>query len=131
MKWSEAYATGIARIDEQHKMIFRMAEDFRSALDEGGGEHVYRGLLQALNLYVRTHFGFEEKCMARYHCPVAQQNKDAHARFIGMLTGFQQQYTDAGFRSTDARNLVDSIDLWLADHICSTDVRLKPYVPRP
>ena len=33
MKWSDQYATGIDHIDDQHKMIFKMAEDFRAALD--------------------------------------------------------------------------------------------------
>jgi len=35
MKWSDDYATGIERIDEQHKTIFRMAEDFGAALATG------------------------------------------------------------------------------------------------
>jgi hemerythrin len=131
MKWSEAYATGIARIDAQHKMIFKMAEDFRSALDEQKGERVYPALLQTLDIYVRTHFGFEEECMARYTCPAARSNKEAHAWFLGMLTEFQRRYAGAGYEDADARNLVDSIDKWLADHIGNTDIQLKHYVQQP
>ena len=40
MKWSEAFATGVSRIDDQHKMLFAMAADFRDALDESRGERV-------------------------------------------------------------------------------------------
>ena len=36
MKWRDEYATGVQSIDEQHMMIFKTADDFRSALDEGG-----------------------------------------------------------------------------------------------
>jgi hemerythrin len=131
MKWSDAYATGIARIDAQHKMIFKMAEDFRSALDEQKGERVYPALLQTLDVYVRTHFGFEEECMARYNCPAAQGNKEAHAWFIGMLTEYRRRYAGAGYEDADARNLVDGIDKWLADHICKTDLQLKQYAQHP
>jgi hemerythrin len=131
MRWSDQYATGIERIDDQHKMIFKMAEDFRVALDEGSGERVYGGILEALHLYVRTHFGFEERCMAKYHCPAAQRNREAHVRFVEILTEFQQRYAVSGFDRADARNLVDTIDRWLADHICRIDVHLKQSVEKP
>ena len=128
MKWSDEYATGNRQIDDQHRMIFKMAEDFRAALDEGKGERVYGGMLQSLDVYVRTHFGFEERCMDTYGCPVAEGTKKAHDRFVEVLAGFQQRYTAVGFDRGDARNLVDTIDTWLADHICRIDVRLKEYV---
>ena len=130
MKWSDQYASGIEQIDDQHKMIFKMAEDFRAALDEGVGERVYGEMLESLDLYVRTHFGFEERCMEKYSCPVAAGNKKAHARFVEVLSGFQQRYTAGGFDRTDARDLVNTVDQWLADHICRIDVRLKSFVER-
>ena len=128
MKWSDEYSTGIEQIDSQHKMIFKMAEDFRAALDEGMGERMYGGMLQSLDLYVRTHFGYEEKCMVRYACPAAEANSKAHRKFAEVLSGFQQRYGVSGFDRADARELVDTIDRWLSDHIARIDVRLKEYV---
>jgi hemerythrin len=125
MKWSDAFATGIDRIDDQHKMIFKMAEDYRQALDEGRGETVYGEMLRSLDLYVRTHFGYEEGCMARYQCPAAQSNKDSHARFSEVLTGYRERFDARGFDRSDARSLVDTIDHWLTGHICRIDVLLK------
>ncbi|MBK6494267.1 MAG: hemerythrin domain-containing protein [Gemmatimonadetes bacterium] len=92
MKWSEAFATGVSRIDDQHKMLFAMAADFRDALDESRGERVYAGLLESLELYVVSHFSYEEGCMARFVCPVAADNKVAHAIFVGMLEEFNVRY---------------------------------------
>jgi hemerythrin-like metal-binding protein len=130
MKWSDQYATGNQQVDDQHKMIFKMAEDYRAALDEGMGERVYGDMLRSLDVYVRTHFGYEEKCMDKYACPVADGNKKAHDRFVEVLAGFQQRYATGGFSPTDARELVDTLDAWLADHICRIDVRLKDYVEK-
>ena len=130
MKWSDDYATGNEQIDDQHKTIFKMAEDFREALNEGSGERVYDGMLQSLDLYVRTHFGFEEKCMDMYACPVAAGNKKAHDRFVEVLSRFQKRYAASGFDRADARDLVDTVDRWLAEHICRIDVRLKEYVEK-
>ena len=130
MRWSEEYATGVARVDEDHKMIFRMAADYRAALDAGQGRAVYPDFLDSLFLYCRGHFGFEEQCMEAYRCPVAQRNKEAHVGFLETLSGFKQRYAASGYDSTDARRLVDTIDQWLDYHICRIDVHLKRCVSK-
>jgi hemerythrin len=127
MKWSNEYAIGIERIDEHHKMLFKMAEDFRDALEEGRGERVYAELLHSLGVFVKSHFAFEETCMERYSCPVAQKNMEAHRRFSEVISWFQQEYKLRGFVEEDAHHIVDTIDWWLADHICTVDIQLKQY----
>lgn len=128
VNWNDDYATGIQYIDDQHKMLFQMAEDFRSALEVGEGEGVYSSLLDALKLYCRSHFGIEEKCMDEYHCPVAQVNKRDHEKFLKTLAGFQQRYAASGFSRTDAWELTDVMSKWLVNHIVHIDLQLKQYI---
>jgi hemerythrin len=130
MKWSEEYATGIERIDDHHRMLFKMSEDFREALDAGGGERVYGSLLRSLDVYARSHFHFEEGCMERYRCPVAQQNKSAHEEFVLRLAGFQQRHAAKGFDREDVLGLVDFLDQWLSGHIGTIDVQLRHSVEK-
>jgi hemerythrin len=106
-------------------MLFQISEDFRSALDEGRGARVYGVLLQTLSGYALNHFGQEEQCMARYHCPAAETNSRAHAQFINLLKRFQQRYDLIGFDGVDAQQLVEFVDQWLADHIARIDVQLR------
>jgi hemerythrin len=128
MKWSEDYVTGVGHIDDQHKMLFRMAEDFRAALDEGPGGRVYGSFLQSLDAYAHSHFQFEEGHMDRCHCPVAQENREAHLEFTQVLSRYAQNYAASGFARADARSLTDTMDRWLVDHICGIDVHLKDWV---
>ena len=128
MKWSIEFATGIDRIDDQHRMLFSFSEDFKAALDEGAGERTYGTLLDSLAVYARAHFGFEEGCMERFRCPIAKQNMQAHEVFLEALTGFKERYALRGFNRMEAIRLVAFIDSWLAGHICSIDVQIKPYV---
>jgi hemerythrin-like metal-binding protein len=128
MKWIDAYATGVQRIDEQHQMIFKTAEDFRTALDGAQGEKTYGVLLNFLEPYCRGHFGFEERCMTEYHCPAAGRNAQAHLGFMVVLSGYRERYAANGYSAADARALVDAVDQWLDGHICRIDVQLKDSV---
>ena len=130
MKWKDEYATGISQIDEQHKSIFRMAEDFESALDEGGGERVYDILLDALEGYCKGHFQFEERCMEKYQCPVAHKNKEAHSVFLETLRDYQQRYAASGYLDAAARELVNTVNRWLDEHICHIDDHLRNCVKK-
>jgi len=130
VKWREDYATGIDQIDRDHQMIFQMSEDFRAALDAGRGADVYSIMLDNLDLFCRGHFGFEERCMAEYRCPVAQINKAAHEKFVQTLSGFRQSFATYGYDRTDALRLVDTTDQWLNDHICKVDIHLKRCVSK-
>ena len=128
MEWSERFETGVQRIDDQHRMLFKMTGDFRAALDEGKGKAVYDILLESLDLYARGHFAFEEDCMFRHQCPAAQRNQTAHRRFIAIVADYQAKYDVSGFSRLDARSLLDTLDEWLSNHICRIDVQLKDYV---
>jgi len=78
-------------------MIFTMVGDFRTSLNEGLGKRIYQGLLQTLSFYCQGHFGVEEQLMDEYCCPVAQKNRDAHVKFLEVLSGFEQRYAVSGF----------------------------------
>lgn len=130
MKWKEEYATGVQRLDEQHIMIFKTAEDFRSALDDGTGENIYPTLLEFLAGYCKGHFHFEEDCMDKYRCPVARDNKEAHSMFLETLKDYRGRYATSGYNAIDARELVDKVDSWLDKHICRIDVHLRNCVKK-
>ena len=69
--------------------------------------------------------------MDDYQCPVAQRNREAHMRFVDVLSDYQQRYVARGFEGADARALVDTVDHWLAEHICRLDVYLKQCLKKP
>ena len=60
---------------------------------------------------------------------MAEINQAAHGRFTTFLNSYAERYAAQGFVRTDARELVDTIDLWLVNHITRIDVRLRDSVP--
>ena len=125
MKWKEEYETGVLRVDQQHKMIFKMTNDFRLALDEGRGESIYALFLEYLDSYCKAHFNFEEGCMNKLKCPAARKNKKAHLTFVNNFQVYLRRYESSGYSETDARQFIDTVDDWLDDHICCIDVHMK------
>lgn len=130
MKWKNEYSIGIEPIDEQHKMLFQMVGDFQAVLNDGNGERTYSLLLGTLDAYVRSHFSIEEQCMTQHRCPVAEKNKNAHAELIETLSEYQQRYNASGYNYVEASRLVDTLEQWLADHICRIDMHLKKCVKK-
>ena len=130
MKWSEQYSTGIAHLDEQHKLLFRMAERLREILADQGGMRLYAQWLDVLDTYAGSHFEYEEGCMHRLQCPAGGANKAAHAQFQETVATFHRRYADRGYTVADARELVEFLEAWLTDHIARIDVQLRPCVGR-
>ncbi len=128
MKWKEEHATGIERVDEQHRTLFKAADDFRIALAGGRGAKSYFVLLDFLASYAKRHFRFEERCMLQHSCPVAEQNKEAHSRFLANLYEFQQRYETGGYKAADALQLINTLEAWLDAHICHIDIHLRSCV---
>jgi hemerythrin-like metal-binding protein len=124
-EWKEEYATGDDTVDRQHRMIFKMAADFRLALEDGAGGGVYGGLLDSLGLYCRGHFALEEMTMEKYDCPAVEENKAAHALFLETYEGFLERFERYGYRDEDARALMDLLESWLVDHILAIDLQLR------
>jgi hemerythrin len=130
MKWKQAYATGNAEIDEQHKSLFSFSEEFRDVLDNGFGEKTYDLFLEFLAEYSKFHFEFEEECMLAHKCPAACNNKDEHALFTKVVAKEIETFENLGFDRGRAFALLDKIDTWLDSHICRIDVQLKECIER-
>jgi len=128
MKWKKEYATGEAEIDRQHQTLFAYVEDFREVLKEGCTPDTYRGALEFLDIYSKTHFGFEEDCMHAHKCPAACKNKKEHSLFLNVVRKETEDFEANGFSNKKAMELMDIIDNWLDSHICRVDIQLKDYL---
>lgn len=124
MGWSDKLITGIESIDNQHKMLFKMADDFRESLEDNRGEGAYSGLLISLYSYTQAHFSMEEKFIAAIQHPLAERNKEEHSKFIEVISGYQDRYTKNGYDRKEAYSLLDTVNCWLEEHISNIDMQL-------
>ncbi len=129
IKWDDAYAIGEPSIDEQHKKLFQYFHDLESALKQRDiDKAMFLHVLDYLEDYAKMHFGNEETCMHRFHCPIAQTNQTAHRRFIESYGYFRKLLEKEAVSQQLFNALLTWGEEWLIDHICKIDSQLKPFV---
>lgn len=128
LAWDDKYGCGIDKVDDQHKKLFEMVNKFEEDIKAGSGERAFRSALVFLAGYVKNHFGFEEECMEKHGCPVAEQNMNAHRKFLETYKAFEEKLGREGFTWDNLRELHTTMENWLIGHICKVDVHLKTCV---
>ncbi len=128
MRWTEEYSTGVPKVDEQHKVLFKAVNDYRKTFEAGEMEAQFDATLKFLAQYSRGHFTTEEHCMDEYRCPAAQKNKEAHVGLTTALGGFIERYEANGYSAEEAQTLLETLEAWLDDHIKRVDCELRKCV---
>jgi len=123
--WRAEYETGIPKVDEQHKELFRQTEILmdRSKID------LVPETLRFMGEYVVKHFGAEERAHARLNYPKAGAHKKLHEdfarKFTEMKGKFEAAPEEAKFAAvTQLERVAVS---WLKDHIMAQDKDFAEY----
>lgn len=125
LAWKEHFSTQNDQVDEQHKELFKMVNDFEQQIRDDQARSGYRDVLGFLGDYAKVHFADEERIMEENQCSIAQENKEAHRQFLEAYSGFVKRFQTQGYSDTLAHELLKTTQDWLVKHICGMDVRLR------
>jgi hemerythrin len=127
--WDDSMSTGVSLIDAQHKMLFQKFNEFSEAMSgprsKSKSREVAGELLDFLQFYAKWHFGQEENCMDQYKCPVAAQNKQAHAEFIKTFGEFYTEWQADTMTPELANKTYVELEKWLLVHVARVDTQLR------
>lgn len=126
--WTDDLATGVSKIDDQHKELFKRINNLLIACNKGKGRREIEGVVKFLDEYVDTHFSDEERIMIRYEYPSYPAHKAQHLEFVEKLSELKKRLDQegAGLVIVIATNqmLVD----WLRTHIRRLDKELGSFL---
>ena len=125
LEWKDHLSTTIDDVDEQHKKLFKMINDFEQQVRDDRARSGYKDVLEFLGDYVKVHFAAEEKIMEEKQCPTAQESKEAHSKFLNVYSDFVNRFQTEGYSEPLAKELLKTTQDWLVKHICGIDVRLR------
>jgi hemerythrin len=121
--------TGAASVDAQHRQLIGIINHLMTAMTAGRAKDTVGGILDDLAGYAAMHFAHEEACMARFSCPVARQNMDAHAAFTRTFLDMRAEFERDGPSATLAIRMQRELAGWVAQHIVGVDLKLRACIP--
>lgn len=129
--WRPEFATGVAIIDDQHRVLINMLNDAGAKLSDHGPIGDFERIVQGLLNYAGYHFLTEEKLIVEHGYDTARaaeadrhlaQHKAFAAKVVAVRDGLK-----AGQRIAKA-DLVGFLTDWLTDHILHTDKELGAHI---
>ena len=126
--WDNSMSTGVPIIDAQHKMLFQKFNEFSEAISGTMSREAAGDLLDFLQFYATWHFGQEENCMNEYKCPVAAENKQAHAEFIRTFGKFYTEWQTGTMTPKLVSETYMELEKWLLHHVARVDTQLRTCV---
>lgn len=123
--WTEELATGNRQIDDQHKEIFRKADDvFRLTDDLSPGafdpDQVKKSF-KFLVTYVFEHFNNEEQLMRETQYADYENHRNSHVQFLKKINQLNKNLKDEGVTPEFASELKLIIIELLVEHIDELD----------
>ena len=122
--WNDELATGIPRIDEQHKKLISLVNELHEALSKGKSRDVLGKLLQELADYTNYHFKTEERAFATYRYENADTHKRSHDDLVRQLQELIEKQAK-GSLAVGVETLTFLIN-WVKNHIMKED---RLYIP--
>lgn len=119
LSWDDRYNVGIAAIDDDHRRLLNLVNQFQTAVDYSTGGHFEQEALDALVDYTKTHFAREEQLMDQYGYPDAENHKRQHREMIDKVEALSATYRQDPDRSLE--EALAFLKKWLMDHIGGTD----------
>ncbi|WP_025323758.1 bacteriohemerythrin [Deferrisoma camini] len=124
MQWEPKMATGIAKIDAQHKELIRRINKLLDAMKEGQGREMVGEVLEFLGRYVVEHFADEEALMKKYGYPKYPEHKAIHDRFKKEFEALAAENEKRAGSLSLTLQVQNKVVDWLRNHIMNVDVKM-------
>lgn len=126
INWNMSMETGIENIDEQHKMLISVINDFYNEIQKGSSKDRMLHLLKELKKYTDYHFTDEEKYMESVDYPELEKHRKIHESFVKRVSGFEQRFISGKMLLT--LEVTNFIKEWIVKHIMDEDKKIADYV---
>lgn len=117
--WKDDYSVGIKSLDDDHKRLIFLLNQFKTAYDYDTSAEFERQALEQLVEYTRFHFSREEDMMQQAGYADYEGHKKQHERMIAQVEGFVGLYNREGHASLN--EVSTYLTNWLINHINGTD----------
>jgi hemerythrin len=119
LKWDDSLSVQIQEIDDQHKKLISLLNNFYTELQDGSVREKLGKLLDGLLEYTDFHFTTEENYMQKFNFEGFENHKREHAAFIEKVQDVKKRYDEG--KMVVSPEVTNYIKDWLVKHIKGTD----------
>jgi hemerythrin-like metal-binding protein len=124
--WSRQNEVFLARIDAEHRDLFRIAEGLQQAIAGKTAAAGVKEHLQGLIAHAEEHFSYEERLMQSVKYSSYGWHKQQHDTARGRLKLFAPLIESGDSKAVEL--LMEFLEGWLQDHTSLSDRMMAAYV---
>lgn len=128
LSWHDQYLIGQPILDEEHKMLFRLVNDFHAHWVEKRDRNDIARVLRQLIQYGELHFQDEERIMAQEGYPELDSHHKIHEKLVDEIFKLNEELVDHS--QLLARDITKFLKQWLVDHIVHNDYEFRNFLQR-
>lgn len=125
-EWREAYSVKVREMDDDHKGLFKAANNLYEAINSDKEKSVLEDTINFLISYTKSHFIKEEKLMQDSNVPHYKEHRKKHEQFIEEVMVLESRY-----RKENVKIDMEIISLfkdWIINHILEEDRKYSNYL---
>lgn len=126
IQWTEELATGIERVDAQHRELYAQVAALHEAMRTRQLDRV-SAVVEGLQRYALEHFATEEREMAARAYPKLAQHRVLHRAFVDEFLR-QRALVAAGVTLSGVVGLSVWLGDWLREHVRKEDGQFAEFV---
>jgi len=128
IEWKENLSVGVKEIDDQHKELFKRANDLFEACGRATGKEEVKKVTAFLSDYIVKHFICEETIQKEHNYPDYISHKKEHEKFTRDFTELKKQLEKEGSTGLFVIKVNKLITEWLLQHIGKADKEIGLYL---
>ena len=121
IEWNEKYSVKVSLIDEQHKHLFRIVNNFYEKFKNKSPEDEVANIISELQGYARMHFATEELYLKRYGLGQYDSHKIEHDSFMKEVDSMADKYKQGKIVLTI--DIMKFVRNWITNHVLGTDMK--------
>jgi hemerythrin len=119
--WSDVLSVNIAKMDDEHKELFKRINALLVAVTTGDEDADLNGIVAFISDYIDFHFRDEEKMLLAEGYPKYEPHKQLHTAYEKEFADIGRQLKEEGFTPSLLIRIQDKVVNWLLEHIARVD----------
>ena len=121
-QWDSSVETGIIEIDQQHKRLVEIINEFHAAMVKAKGREVMGDVIRRLVNYTKYHFASEEKTMLEVGKFTGyMEHRGLHDKLTKQVEEFQERHATG--QKVQTMEFLEFLKDWLFKHIKIEDMK--------